>query len=64
MALGKHERAQSERFRKERADSLARTCAGNIRNSRMSMEVRKLGTLKKELDADSLNEVRRKLRSR
>jgi len=62
MPLGKHERTQSGRFRKERADSLAK----NLRQEYPEFEnvhgSTKLGTLKRELDADSLNEVRRKLR--
>jgi hypothetical protein len=62
MALGKHTRTSHGTFRKERGDSRA----GNLRQdypefNKVDPRTR-LDTLKDRLDANSLNEVREKLR--
>jgi hypothetical protein len=62
MALGKHQRNQDGRFRRERGDSLAK----NLRQDYPEFEkVRgdtRLDTLRKRFDVDSLDDVRKALR--
>ena len=62
MALGKHQRTTAGRFRKERADSLAKNLREEYPEFNKVHGSTKLGTLKEELGADSLNEVREALR--
>jgi hypothetical protein len=64
MALGKHGKTVSGRFRKERSDSLAKNLREEYPEFNKVHGSTKLGTLKKELNADSLNEVRNKLRKK
>jgi hypothetical protein len=62
MALGKHQRTESGRFRKERADSLAKNLATEYPEFERVHGSTKLGTLKERFGVDSLNEVREALR--
>jgi hypothetical protein len=62
MALGKHERTESGRFRKERADSLAKNLAKEYPEFEQVHGSTKLGTLKDRFGVDSLNDVREILR--
>ena len=62
--LGKHERTQEGTFRKERSDSLVKNLREEYPEFKGIHGSTKLGTLKEELGADSLNEVRKALRER
>ena len=62
MALGKHERTESGRFRKERSDSLAKNLAKEYPEFDHVHGSTKLGTLKDRFGVDSLNDVREALR--
>jgi hypothetical protein len=62
MALGKHTRTQAGTFRRERADSLAKNLREEYPEFNKVHGSTKLGTLKKEFGATSLNEVREVLR--
>ncbi len=62
MALGKHERTESGRFRKERGDSLAKNLRQDYPEFEKVHGSTKLETLKEKFGVDSLNQVREKLR--
>jgi hypothetical protein len=62
MVLGKHEPTASGRFRKERADSLAKNLAEEYPEFKQVHGSTKLGTLKDRYGVDSLNDVRDVLR--
>ena len=62
MALGKHERTESGQFRRERSDSLVKNLKKEYPEFEHINGHTKLGTLMEELDADSLNGVRKALR--
>ena len=62
MALGKHQRTETGRFRKERSDSLAKNLATEYPEFENVHGSTKLGTLKERFGVDSLNEVREALR--
>ncbi len=62
MPLGKHQRTESGRFRKERSDSLAKNLATDYPEFERVPGSTKLGTLKERFGVDSLNEVREALR--
>lgn len=64
MALGKHTRTQAGRFRRERADSLAKNLREDYPEFNKVHGNTKLGTLKEEFGVNSLNEVRDVLRTR
>lgn len=64
MPLGKHDRTQSGRYRKERSDSLAKNLREEYPEFNKVHGNTKLGTLKEQLGADSLNDVRKKLREK
>lgn len=55
MALGKHERTESGRFRRERADSLANNLRRDYSESEKVHGSTKLETLKEKFGVDSLN---------
>ena len=62
MPLGKHQRTESGRFRRERSDSLAKNLATDYPEFERVHGSTKLGTLKERFGVDSLNEVREALR--
>lgn len=62
MALGKHQRTESGRFRRERADSLAKNLAKEYPEFEHVHGNTKLGTLKQEFGVTSLDGVREALR--
>lgn len=64
MALEKHERTKSGRFRRERADSLAKNLRSEYPEFNRVHGSTKLGTLKNQFGVDSLNDVREALRKR
>jgi hypothetical protein len=62
MPLGKHQRTESGRFRRERSDSLAKNLVTDYPEFERVHGSTKLGTLKERFGVDSLNEVREALR--
>ena len=62
MALGRHERTEKGRFRRERSDTLAGTLAQEYAEFEGINPRKKLGTLKEEYGVDSLDALRRALR--
>lgn len=62
MPLGKHERTDAGRFRKERSDSKAKNLRQDYPEFNKVHGSTKLGTLEKKLGVDSLNKVREALR--
>ncbi len=62
MPLGKHTRTEKGKFREERSDSLAKNLAQDYPEFKKVNGNTKLGTLKERFDADSLNQVRAKLK--
>ncbi len=62
MPLGKHQHTKHGGFRKERSDSLAKNLRQDYPEFNKVHGSTSLGTLKERLNADSLNQVREKLR--
>jgi hypothetical protein len=64
MALGKHQRTQSGRFRRERQDSRAKNLRQEYPEFNSVHGSTKLGTLLRYFGATSLNEVRKALHNK
>jgi hypothetical protein len=63
MGLDKHSRTNDGTFRRERGDSLAKNLRETYPEFKKVHGSTRLDTLKERLGADSLNEVREKLRN-
>jgi hypothetical protein len=62
MTLGTHTRNESGRIRKERNDTLLGTLAREYSPLRQFNPRMKLGTLEKQLNVDSLDQVLKKIK--